>query len=198
MIRKFKIKNLKLKKTANNESVQTFGFMNFQLYGLRSGFSLFETLLYLSLLTILVGGLISFMFIMVQTNIKVKTISTVDNEAHHALKLMTQYIRNTQLVNMPIVNGGSDTLSLNVFDTPNSPAVFSLVDGALVLSEGGNGAIAVTSSALKITNLSFVNLAVPNSKSSIKISFKANSQTTSVKQEYNYGKTYEAVASLRN
>ena len=179
MIRKFKIKNLKFK-------INT------------KGFSLLETLLYLSLLTILTGGLLSFMFTMVQTNIKVKTISTVDNEADHALKLMTQYIRNAQLVNMPVVNGGSDTLSLNVFDTPNSPAVFSLVDGAIVLSEGGNGVVALTSPALKITNLSFVNLATPNSKSSIKISFKANSQTTSVKQEYNYGKTYEAIASLRN
>ena len=162
------------------------------------GFSLLETLLYLSLLIILVGGITTFMYTMIETNKKVNTISVVDDEANHAIKLMTQYIRNAQLVNIPNVNGGSDTLLLNVFDTPNSPAVFSLLNDAIVLSEGGNGAVAVTSSALKITNLSFVNLALPNSKSSIKISFKANSQTTSVKQEYNYGKTYEAVASLRN
>ena len=175
MIRKFKIKNLKFKINPN-------------------GFSLLETLLYLSLLTILVGGIVTFMYTMIEANIKVKTISTANDEASHTLTLMTQYIRNAQSVNSLSV----DTLSLNTFDTPNSPAVFSLVNNTIVLSLGGNGIVALTSPAVKVSNLTFTNVAVPNSKNLIKISFKMNSQTTSIKQEYNYEKTYEITTSVRN
>lgn len=156
----------------------------------KRAFTLIEILLYLSLFMIVVGGTVAFIQKMLETNTKINLRSQANNEAEHALNLITHYIRNARSVTVPSLQNSGDTLTLVVSDTPHSPATFNLVNNTIMLSEGGNAALPLTSGHTSISNLTFTNIGTA-SHSSIHVSFTLQTRGETTKQEYTYEKTYE-------
>jgi type II secretory pathway pseudopilin PulG len=162
------------------------------------GFTLLETLLYISLtaLTILaVAYLFSLIF---ETRIKQKAISEVEQQGNLAIKMITQAIRNSKDFDT-LTPGNSNGLTLSVAtENPNTnPTIFSLSNGALTISMGSGPARPLTSDRVIVSNLLFQNLGSPATTGTIQVRFTLNATNPSGKNEYNYQETFYASASAR-
>ncbi len=165
---------------------------------INTGFTLIEILLYVSLFVIIVLGSVAFIHTMIETNIKTKTILEAENQADRAMSIITQQIRNSRSVISPNNQTISDTLVLEGQESATSTIIFSNIDNSIVIEEETGATTTLTSNKIIISDLNFKNLGNTNNKASIKISFKVKTQDPNERQEYNYEKTYERTASIRN
>ncbi len=159
-------------------------------------FSLIEVLLYISLLCIILTGIVTFSNELFLTSNKAKIINNVDYESNYALNLISSYIQEAKIINSPTTSSSSPILSFNY--ASNTTIIISLINNQISMSVDNNPPISLTSNKVKITNLTFTNLGLLNTKGLIKISFTADNNTTSEKQEFNFTNNYETYATPKN
>lgn len=159
-------------------------------------FSLLEVLLYVSLLSIVLTGIVTFSQDIFETSNKANTINNIDYESNYALNFISSQIQNATSITSPLLSQTSNSLSLN--DASNTPVTINLNSGQITVSFNNGNPINLTSNKIKISNLSLLNLGLPNTKGLIKISFTSNNNTPSERQEYNFTNNYETYATPKN
>lgn len=162
----------------------------------KSGFSLIELLLYLSLAGLLFFTLFSFLLIAFTGRIKSQAISEVEQQGSQIAQRITQAIRNADSVNYPAPGASSSTLSLAFADAAKNPTIFDLSNNAIGIRYGTSSRIVLNGSRALLSNLLFANLSRPATPGIIRTTFTINT-STSTKQEFNYVKNFSASASLR-
>lgn len=162
---------------------------------MKKGFTLLEVLLYTSIGGILVFILANITFITMESRVKGQVINEVNGQGVQVMQVITQTIRNSESIISPTAGINGTTLSLNV--TGANPTVFSQTGDQLFVSESGGASVALTSSRVKATNLSFHNVSRTGTSGSIKIVFTLTHVNNTGRNEYNYSKTFYGSASLR-
>ncbi len=163
----------------------------------RSGFTLVETLLYVSMTSVMVLVLSTFLFSILQSREKFQTVSEVDQQGTQILQLVTQSIRNAKKINTPLVGTFGESLSIDLNDAGKSPSVFNSAGTNFQVKEGVGAVISMTNHKMSLSGLSFSNVSGVNTPGIIRFQFTLTHINPSGREEQNYSKTFYGSASLR-
>ena len=142
--------------------------MNYKLKTKKQkGFSLVETIVYVSIFSIFMISFVTFLNVMTTSRINNQIVLEVNNQGNSAMRIMTQSIRNSTSFSIP----NSSTLNLT---TPNGSIIFSVSGGVLNMNDG-SGNIALTNNKVTVNSLSFVDFTQSTSAENININLTLES-----------------------
>lgn len=167
------------------------------LYSSKRGFTLIEMLLYMAILSIVMGGFVIFAITVFQTRIKAEAVSVVETQGNMAMEQILKSIRLGTVINTPAAGVSASSASINVFDGVKSPTLFDLNSGAIRIKEGASAYVNLTPANVTVSNLSFQNLTQTGAPGVIRVSYTLTSINSSGRSEYSYSKNFVATASLR-
>ena len=161
------------------------------------GFTLVETLLYVSIVSVMLLVMSAFLFLILQSRTKFQTISEVDQNGIQVMQAISQTIRNAKQINIPAQGATGATLSLEVENAGKTPTIFNSSGSSIQIKEGTNATISLTSSKISVSGLEFQNVSKTNTPGIVKFQFTLSHINPSGRQEYDYSKTFYGSASLR-
>lgn len=162
------------------------------------GFTLVEMILYVSLCSILLLTLSTFLSFLLGARIKSQTIAEVNQQGAQIMQLITYTIRNGKSVDTPLVGGSSSTLLITKGIPLLDPTVFSASGTVFFIKEGSNAPIALTNSRVGVSSLVFQNISSTSSTETIiRMSFVLDYLNQGGRSEYSYTKTFTGSATLR-
>ncbi len=106
---------------------------------------------------------------LVQARVQQHAISEVELQGVEILSYIGRKMRNAEDVSVPAKSESSTQLSMDVDDVLLSPTVFSLDGDRLVFQEGDGTPVYISSSDLKVENLTFINLGTSNTSDTVRI-----------------------------
>jgi competence protein ComGC len=133
------------------------------------GFTLFETLIYISILIVLLTVFLNFIWEISYGNIKIAEIEEVQQNGRIAMENITRAIQGSLSVNNPVVGVSDSILSLEVSDKKLNPVVFDVVSGVLRVSRENDGPYDITNSLVVVQNIQFTNISYPNTPDTVRI-----------------------------
>ena len=172
---------------------QTKKFNNKKDIAVRA-FTLIETLLYISIFSVVVFMMVSIYGVVMDSRVNARVVSEVTSEGARIMQIITQSARNGTLVNTPTIGNNTTTLSLNV---SNNPTMFYMVGNDIVMKEGVGSAIILNSNRTKISGLKFTNLTRGGTKGTVKIEFTISGSSTNVRAPFQFSQPFGSDASLR-
>lgn len=162
-----------------------------------NGFTLIELLLYVSLIGIVVMSTTVFLSILQNQRVKSQVIAEVEDQGVYALRVLTQIIRNSTVINSPAVGVSDTAASFTVPTGSLSPTTATLSGGSIELTEGANAPVSLTTSRVTVSSLSFHNLSRTGTPGTIRIAFTVSYNSSAGTTVYGYSKTFTSDASLR-
>jgi hypothetical protein len=126
---------------------------------IRRGTTIIEVIMYVALLAVITGILLDFTISIMTRSAKVRAQINVEQNIRFAMEKISSTIRNSKDATVPSDGGGSgSTLSLTMADAGLSPTVFQVTNGVLTMKQGAGQAVPLTSSAVSVSGLNFINL----------------------------------------
>ena len=163
----------------------------------KRGFTLVETLLYVSIISALVLIMSIFLFLLLEAKTKAETVWEVNSEGARAMRIITQAIRSSQSLTVPTQGNSGSVLTLSVSDGTKNPIVVNSDSSNLQIKEGTGAIIPLTSSKVAVSALSFDNLSRGTSHGTVRIQFTLTHTNPSGRNEYSYTRTFYGSASLK-
>ena len=164
---------------------------------IKNGFTLIELLLYTGLLALILLVISAFLAMSLESKVKNRTISEVEQQGEEVMQIMTQTVRNSTILNSPTIGASGASLSVNVTDGAKSPTIFTLFSGKIQVQEGLNAPIDISSNKVVITNLNFQNVSRPSTPGIITINFTVSYNDPNGRNEYQFTKNFYDSASRR-
>lgn len=162
------------------------------------GFTLVEMVLYVSLFSIILLAVSTFLTDLLSSRVRSQSITEVNQQGLQTMSLITQTIRNGRSIQVPAIGTSSSTLSITTATPILNPTVFNLATGTIRIKEGSNSAISLTNSRISVSNLLFENVSSSSSTEKIiRVSFRVDYRNLSGKSEYSYTKNFTGSATLR-
>lgn len=155
------------------------------------GFSLLELLLYIGLSSTILLVVSSFFVLSLQSRVKNQTIAEVEGQGLRVMQIISKEIKNATVLTSPTQGTLAASLSLN-----GGGVVFDLSNNVIRINIGTP--VALTSSQVIATNLSFYNLSYTNTPGIIRFQFTLSHYNPAGKNEYEYSQTFYGSASLRD
>ena len=140
------------------------------------GFTLIELLLYISIVGTIAVSISTFLFIILQSDVKNRAIVEVEQQGAQMMQRVTHKIRSAESISFPASGQSGANLSLN---------------------NGGFNSSDFTFPKVAVSNLIFTNLSKDNTPGIIRVQFTLSHNNPENKQEYDYSKTFYGSASLR-
>lgn len=162
------------------------------------GFSLVETLLYVTISSLILFSVVFLLSFLTSTRVKNATIYDVNSQGTYVMQLMVNTIRNAQSIDFPAASATSSTLSLTVFDGLLNPTVFDVASGTLRIKEGASNPIPLTNSHVTVSSLSFQTIASTSSVDKmVKISFTISYNNPNNRNEMEFEQSFSGSATVR-
>jgi len=162
------------------------------------GFTLIELLLYVSLAAIMLLATSVFLSVLLAARVKSQTIAQLEQEGQQLIQLISQTARNAQAINSPASGASASSLSLDVVTASLDPTVFDLSGSTIRITEGAGAAVALTTSRVSASSVSFQNLSRSSTPGVVRIQFTLTHANPSGRNEYDWSKTFYGSASLRH
>lgn len=172
------------------------------------GFTLIELVLYLGITSIMLIVVASFVQLMLESRIKHRVTSEVEQQGQLAINIIGQTLRNGTAICTPSAGTTAATLAINTGAGcgANQPTIFSIASGKLQMKEGAATAVDITNSRVSVSIVSSVlakNLKVTTGvpvalqEDSVKVTFTINYVNNSgSRQEYSYTKNFQTSGSI--
>ena len=161
------------------------------------GFTIIEVLIYISISTMLLFALSSFIVSILETRERSKMISEVEKQGIYIMEVMTRNVREAQTINNPEVGNFSESLSLNLTEAEKNPTIFNLEDGKIIFQQGSNPPMDLHNNLITIEDLKFTNLSRPDTPGIVQIQFTLKYNYLTNRPIYNYEKKFQSSVSLR-
>ena len=162
------------------------------------GFSLVETLLYVTIVSMVLFSIVFLLSFLTSTRVKNVTIYDVNSQGTYVMQLIVNTVRNADSIDFPPTSATSSTLSLTVSDGMLSPTVFDLASGTLRIKEGASNPISLTNSHVTVSSLTFQTIAPAGSVDKIvKVSFIVSYNNPNNRSEMEFVQTFNGSATLR-
>jgi type II secretory pathway pseudopilin PulG len=161
-----------------------------------NGFTLVETLVYLFLIGLTISSFINFNLAISAARNKNTAISEVQSNALTALNFISAKLRSAKAITLPLAGESGSTTVFRVSDSVVDLRL-NTEDGVLYYSEGAGNNEAITSSKVKITNLTFDNLTYGNEPGNIRIVLGLEYNNPSNSMEFTYSQDYQTDINLR-
>lgn len=172
-------------------------------YALRSdGFTLVETLVYITIIAMVVVAFVSFSISVSNSRNKAYVVQEVQANARTTLDLISQRIRAAVGVNTGSCTFGSDpgVLSLAMAEETENPTIIDLDqdNGSLQITQGLGDPVLITSNKVKVTNLVFTNLTpLTVDRENIRVEITLEYDNAGSDIEYTYSQSLQTAVSLR-
>jgi Tfp pilus assembly protein FimT len=164
----------------------------------QKGFTLVELVLYVSICSILLLAISSFLSFLLGARVRSQTITEVNQQGFQVMSLITQTIRNGRSIQIPSMGTSSSTLSVTTGNALLNPTIFDLSSSTLEIKEGSKAAIPLTNSRVLVSGLTFQNVSSGSSTEKIvRISFTIDSVNQGGRSEYSFIKSFSGSATLR-
>jgi len=142
-------------------------------YAKQSGFTLVETLLYITISSILLVVITNLGYNVFVNRQKVLTGEEIIENANFVFSRIEHNIRKAKSVFLPLSAG--DELSLEMDDAELNPTRFYLNGATIFFVQGTGAGMAITTDAIEITNLNFIKLINNQTGTSVKINIELSS-----------------------
>ncbi|CAN5190506.1 hypothetical protein BH11PAT1_BH11PAT1_3340 [soil metagenome] len=160
---------------------------------LSRGFSLPEMLIYIVILTLILGVIVSILTSMIRTQRVAESSKSVENAAIFGLERIVRETRDASSVTVgsSVLDSSPGVLVLAGSDASGNPKTveFSLQQGVLHIKENGTDKGALTENKVKVTSLVFSLISNINSKSVRTVMTVESGTSTTYKQETFYSTT---------
>jgi prepilin-type N-terminal cleavage/methylation domain-containing protein len=173
--------------------------------GEKSGFTLTEILVYISVSSIIILIVASFFLWTNRSSAKSKTLREVLNNSKRAMETMTYEIKHAESIYGPtsVFSSSTGQLSLQTQnyaqqDETTSYVDFFICEDRLCLKKENQEPIVLTSEKVKINNLKFFRINTSTSTDSVQISLGINYVAPSNKPEYQASINTTSTISLRH
>lgn len=170
---------------------------NLKLNSFPKAFSLIETLLYITLFSVVVVMIVGVYGLVIDVKAKDRVTFEVTSEGSRIMQIITQSIRNATLINSPPAGSDAGVVSVNVFDINNNPTMFYLTGEDIVMKEGGLAEVILNSNRTKVTGLKFTNLSRAGTNGTIKVEFTIIAVSTNPKAPFQFSQSFESNATLK-
>ena len=161
------------------------------------GFTLIEILLSISLISILLFSVSGFLTLMFSSRAKSQTLMEVEENGIQIMQILTQTIRNADAITAPLAGASATTLTLALSDVLVNPTVFTFSNNRLRMNESVWTPNFLSSTHVRVTDLSFQNVSRTATPGIIRIQFTLTAINSGGRNEYDYSKTFYGTASLR-
>ncbi|KPJ73659.1 hypothetical protein AMJ48_00410 [Parcubacteria bacterium DG_74_1] len=167
---------------------------------MKKGFTLIETLVYVGVLSVVVGIVFSFLIWSVHSSTKINVMRETSDNARRAMEIMFYEIRGAMAIYTPTststqlslqtlhyLPGGEDTTYID----------FYICGTQLCLKKESQNPIALTSEKVEVNNLVFSQIIVEEVPS-VQIELKIDYKNPSNRPEYQASANLKSTISLRN
>ena len=161
------------------------------------GFTLIELMLSLAILAVMTVCVSMFLVFSYQNRVRTQVMAEVDQQGMEVAQLIAQTIRNADTITSPVAGVSGASLTLTLQPAASSPTVFDLTGGALRITEGTGSAVALTSTKVTASMLTFQNVTRASTPGMVRYQFTLTYTTTVAAVEYVYRKTFTGSAALR-
>lgn len=166
------------------------------------GFTLIETLIYITIIGMVVVSFVIFSISISNSKNKTYVTQEVQANARLALNLISQQIRGATGINIGSSSFEVDPgiLSLSLADGAKDPTIIELDqdDGRLQIIQGLSDPIMLTSKQTKITNLVFTNLTPAGSnRENIRIEMTIEYDNSTSDLNFTYSQSWRTAVSVR-
>lgn len=159
------------------------------------GFTLIELILYMAIITIVMGALIPFAWSVIGGSVKSSVEQEVSSQARFVSERIKYEIRNANAIN------SISTLSIDLNTDTNATTVIDLSGGKVRIKYGAGGTpVNLNSNDTKVTSLAFTDYSSTDGKTKhIQFNFTIDDNYASARQEYDAPAiTVESGAELRS
>lgn len=144
---------------------------------MQKGFTLLETLIYIALFSVLIGGVLATTYNIIEASGRNQTKTVLEQEGLFLSSKLNWALAGASTV---AVVPSPPSLTINKFNYPTNPLVFDL-DPSLVtlrLKEGGGAATNLNNDAVQISNLVFTDIPAASGKpEGVQASFTLTAKT---------------------
>ncbi|MFH0951077.1 MAG: type II secretion system protein [bacterium] len=158
------------------------------------GFSLMETLIYIAILSLIIGGLFSFSLTIATNRNKAYAAQEVQSNIRSLITAINADMRTADDVVSPTAGNGQASLVLDMGTNPD--VTYSVTDGVFYRTEGVGDAIAVSTAGVLIESVVFKNLATANDRDNIELTAIV-SYSGSDSQDFRYSQNLQTAFSLK-
>lgn len=186
--------NIKIKHSENNFT---------QRYSLKkngAGFTLMEVLVYISVFSIIILTISSFVIWSIRSTVKAKVMRETLDSAGRAMKILTYEIREAESIYIPTTTLNQLSLQTAHYLPEGEKTTyidFYLCGEQLCLKKESQNPIALTSDKVEVSNLEFSEVATTSAIPSIQILFKMDYKNPSDRPEYRASVNLISTVSLR-
>ncbi len=164
----------------------------------QKGFTLVELILYVSICSILLLTISSFLSFLLGARVRSQAITEVNQQGFQVMSLITQTIRNGRSIQVPSIGTSSSTLSITTGNALLNPIVFSLSSTTVQITEGSKTAVPLINSRVRLSSLTFQNVSSSSSvEKIIRISYTIDYVNQGGGSEYSFTKSFNGSATLR-
>lgn len=169
----------------------------YKIQDTKKGFTLIELLLYLMIAGILIASVGGFLFLILESKEKNRTILEVEEQGVQIMQIVTQVIRNSEGINSPSQGVSASSASFDTVDAGDDPTVLDVSSGVFRITEGSGSAVALSNSNVTVSDVSFYNLSRTDTYGVVRVQFTVSRINPEGRSEYDYSKTFYGNASLR-
>jgi len=157
---------------------------------MKKGFTLVELLLYMVILSTMLGVLTSFVVMTYKVRVKSQVVAEVEQQGSQTMDIITQAVRNSTAINLPVSQASGSTLTIN-----GSTTTFDMNANKIRMNDGTT--YDIVSNKVVANGLLFTNVTETGGPGSVRIQFTLTYNNISGTNEYDYAKTFYATASRR-
>jgi hypothetical protein len=161
------------------------------------GFTLIETLLYLAIASSIILGVSLCLVLVLQSRIKYQAITEVEQQGIFAMQVITDALRNADVINTPFPGATSSQLSINIPASPNNPVVFYESGGILKETVGNGSPIDLVSPSVTVSKIEFADFPGGFGPGAVRVKLTLNYNNISTRNEYAYQADFYNFISLR-
>lgn len=159
------------------------------------GLTFIETILYVSILALMMTTLIPFAWNVIGSGTKSTTQQEVFSSARFIAQKIAYTIRNAS----DIASVASTSASFTTSNPATNPTVFDLSNGIIRIKEGTGSAIALNSTDTSASALLFINYSSSDGKAkNVQFQFTITAKYPSSRQEYTATTSIQSSAELRS
>lgn len=164
----------------------------------KKGVTFIELLLYISISAIILMISSVFLSVLLSARVKNQTMAEVGQQGMQIMQIITNSVRNADLINFPLTGDSGTSLSLALASSSLNPTFFTFSSDGIQIQEGAGEVIALSSSRVVISDVIFQNLSLPNTPGIVRVQFTVSHINPSGRNEYSSSKNFTTSISLRS
>jgi type II secretory pathway pseudopilin PulG len=155
----------------------------------RPGTTLIELIIFLAVLSLMIGTVLPILFSSTENRLLQQTISIVEQNGTQVMQNVALRVRQAERILSPALGETGSILALQTGSGNTNPMIIGIHSGSLIIVEKATRQV-ISSSQVALYNFVVRNTSTSPSRQSVSISFKV-SRTIRLQMPHSYGRVFE-------